>query len=235
MPGRVRMFHVKHPCYTTGVSRETMCVAVHGRGGLPLPRAPAGQLAWSTAPRRCVVGDALVEHEDREAQVVEATRMHTAPTRAAMATGAQSFQLPVRFPRKAAASGTIAPTATAPSHRSGAWEATVAAASAMAFVGCVGSSKRPTSAKAPAEAVGRRGEGREGAFAAALPETSYLRGPAGCAISGLVPGVPLQPWGRGPGSRGTSRGPGRRRCQGRRRSRGPSPRRGGRPSCTSAP
>ena len=66
--------------------------------------------------------------------------MQTAPARAAMiATGAQSLQLPERLPMKAAASGTIAPTATAPSHSRGACAPTVAAASAMASVGCVGS------------------------------------------------------------------------------------------------
>ena len=46
-----------------------------------------------------------------------------------MATGTQSFQLPVRLPTKAAARGTIAPTATTPSQS--AQRLTVAAASAI--------------------------------------------------------------------------------------------------------
>ena len=53
------MFHVKHSA-----------TAAHGRGGAA-SLAPAEGLAWSAAPPRALSGDALVEHEDREPQVVE--------------------------------------------------------------------------------------------------------------------------------------------------------------------
>ena len=56
------MFHVKHSALPR--------TGEEGRGGSP-PLAPAEGLAWSAAPPRALSGDALVEHEDREPQVVE--------------------------------------------------------------------------------------------------------------------------------------------------------------------
>ena len=57
------MFHVKHSALPR--------TGEEGRGGSPPPLAPAEGLAWSAAPPRALSGDALVEHEDREPQVVE--------------------------------------------------------------------------------------------------------------------------------------------------------------------
>ena len=106
----------------------------------------AEAVRWSgREPRLLTAYEELFLLEDMKVSGLRqnATRRQIAPARAATtATPPKSFQpaaSPFFLASTQQASGTAAPTTTAPSHSSGAWSPTVAAASAMALVGCVGS------------------------------------------------------------------------------------------------